>query len=221
MINEDFMMGVFDGITKNLPPLQEYLDFMFENNQVSLEGSRKEDDKVLPWDLLRYELFYPTRKDIVYTHSFYIELTCEAASISIVEFRDKRKSIANYLSSISGEKNMNELDKEEKTGGKRIAAISCVPENGHAAATYDLQVCGTIYLQHCAARGQFESKKNFGREDDLLVHKRKAFKKKIMRGMGRLHLLPLELQRTSVLNDKCSRKSHRYELKSAMVEQLE
>ena len=41
IINEDFMMGIFDGITKKLLPLQEYLDFMFENKQGSLVGSRK------------------------------------------------------------------------------------------------------------------------------------------------------------------------------------
>ena len=70
LINKDFMMGIFDGITKKLLPLQEYLDFMFDNKQGRLEGSRKAEDKVFPWDLLRYELFYPTRKDIVNTNSF-------------------------------------------------------------------------------------------------------------------------------------------------------
>ena len=29
LIDEDFIMGVFDGITKKLPLLQEYLDFIF------------------------------------------------------------------------------------------------------------------------------------------------------------------------------------------------
>ena len=48
LIDEDFIMGIFDGITKKLPPLQDYLNFMFENKQGSLLGSRKEEDKVLP-----------------------------------------------------------------------------------------------------------------------------------------------------------------------------
>ena len=50
LIDKDFIMGIFDGITKKIPPLQEYLDFMFENKQGSLVGSCKEEDKVLPWD---------------------------------------------------------------------------------------------------------------------------------------------------------------------------
>ena len=67
------MMGVFDEITKRIPPLQEYLNFVFENKQGSLVGSRKEEDKVLSWNLLLSELFNPTCKDIVNTNSFRIE----------------------------------------------------------------------------------------------------------------------------------------------------
>ena len=36
IIDEDIMLGIFDGITKKLPQLQEYLDFMFDNKQGSL-----------------------------------------------------------------------------------------------------------------------------------------------------------------------------------------
>ena len=85
LINEGFTMGLFDGITKDLPPLQEYLYFMSNNKQGSLVGSRKEEDMVFPWDLLRSELFYPTHKDIFDNNSF---------SIFRVEFRDKRKDTA-------------------------------------------------------------------------------------------------------------------------------
>ena len=94
-------------------------------------------------------------------------------------------------------------------------------ESGHAAATYNLQVCGTIDLQHCAARGQYESNNYFGKYIELLVHKRKAFKENITRGMCGFHLLSPELQRTEVLTAKWNWKSHRYNFKISMVEQLE
>ena len=42
IVDEDLMMGICDGITKKLLPLQEYLGFMFENKQDSLLGSRKD-----------------------------------------------------------------------------------------------------------------------------------------------------------------------------------
>ena len=48
LIDEDFMMGIFDGITKKLQPQKEYLDFMFKNKQGNLVGSLKEEEKVLP-----------------------------------------------------------------------------------------------------------------------------------------------------------------------------
>ena len=75
---------------------------MLDNKQGRLVGFRKEEEKVLPWDLLRSGLFYSNRKDIVDTNYFCIEPTCEAASIFRVEFRDKRKAASNYLSSIGG-----------------------------------------------------------------------------------------------------------------------
>ena len=96
------MMGIFDGITKKLPPLKDCLNLILDNKQVRLLGSRKEEENFLPWDLLRSGLFYPNRKDIVDTTYFYIEPTCEAVSIFRVEFRDKRKAASNYLSSIGG-----------------------------------------------------------------------------------------------------------------------
>ena len=126
-------------------------------------GSCKEEI-FFPWDSLRSELFYPTHKDIVDTNSFCIELTCKAASIFRVEFRDERKATAKYIASIGGEMSTKQEDKEEKMGGKEISASNCVSGRGHSAATYVLQVCGTIDLQHCAARGQSESKNNIGQE---------------------------------------------------------
>ena len=41
LIDKDFMMGIFDGITKKLPHLQEYLDFIFDHKQSSLVASCK------------------------------------------------------------------------------------------------------------------------------------------------------------------------------------
>ena len=67
---------------------------MSRKKQVRLVGSRKEEEKGFPWDLFRSELFYSTRKDIVDTNSFCIELTCKAASIFRFEFRDERKATA-------------------------------------------------------------------------------------------------------------------------------
>ena len=94
-------------------------------------------------------------------------------------------------------------------------------ESVHDTTTYDLQVFGTIDLQRCAARGQSESNNHFRQDIELLVHGRKAFKKKIKRGVGGFHLLPPEFQRTAVLTDNWNQNYHRYDFKIAIVEQLE
>ena len=94
-------------------------------------------------------------------------------------------------------------------------------ESCHAAATYDLQVCGTIDLHHCAARGHSESNNYFGQKIELLVHGRKAFREKITRFLGGFHLLPPELHRKAVLTAKWNQRSCSYDFKTAMVEQFE
>ena len=79
-------------------------------------------------------------------------------------------------------------------------------------------MCGTINLNHCVARVQSDSNKDFRKEIYLLVHGRKVFKEKITRDVGGFHLLPPELQRTALLGVKCNRESHRYDFKIAMIE---
>ena len=82
---------------------------------------------------------------------------------------------------------MNRVEKEDNKYGEGIAASNFVSESGHVAATYDLQVCGTVDLQNFASRSQSESNNDFGQEIELLVHGRKAFKDNITRGVGRFH----------------------------------
>ena len=39
LIDEDFTMGIFYGIRKKLPPLQEYLDIMFDKKTRQISGA--------------------------------------------------------------------------------------------------------------------------------------------------------------------------------------
>ena len=53
------------------------------------------------------------------------------------------------------------------------------------------------------------------------MHRSYAFKEKITRFMRRFHLISPELQRTSILTAEWNQKSHRYDFKIVMLEQLE
>ena len=221
LLDEDFMMGIFDSLKLKLPPLQEYLDYMFEGSKGCLVDSRREVDKVLPWDILRCELFYPTRRDIVQTLPASIELASEAAQVFRREFRDEKKATHKYLSEIEGERSMRNISSKEKEAGLGVAASNCVSERGHGASTADLQTFGTIDLQHMAARGQTQDNNDFGREVELIVGGRRAKKEKETRGIGGYHLMVAELQRTLILSAKYWKKDYREAFKRAMMDQLE
>ena len=72
MLDEDFMMNIFKPIANKVKPFEDYLTMMFEEKTSYPMCSFNENDKVLPYDLLKLQLFYPTRVDIRESH----ELTC-------------------------------------------------------------------------------------------------------------------------------------------------
>ena len=67
ILDEDFMMNqIFADISSRVDPFREYMEYMWME-RTSHVVSKKSEDKVLPYDLLRAALFYPTRADIVET----------------------------------------------------------------------------------------------------------------------------------------------------------
>ena len=56
ILNEDYMMNIFKPIRDTVTPRDEYLTMMFEEKRGNVLSSRLEEDKVLPYDILRAEL---------------------------------------------------------------------------------------------------------------------------------------------------------------------
>ena len=99
--DEEFMMGIFDEITKKLPPIQEYLDFMFDNKQGSLGESHKEEDKVLQWYLLRYEYFILLEKILsILTHFVLNSHAKQRQSSELSSGTSTRPQLSTYLQSV-------------------------------------------------------------------------------------------------------------------------
>jgi hypothetical protein len=70
MLDESHMMDIFSSIAEKVDPFKDYLDFMFTQKlSKRVNGSNLIEDKVLPFDVLRAELFYPTWSDIHQTES--------------------------------------------------------------------------------------------------------------------------------------------------------
>ena len=61
MLDESYMMDMLSSIADKVDPFKDYLDFMFTQKlSKRVNGSNLIEDKVLPFDVLRAELFYPT-----------------------------------------------------------------------------------------------------------------------------------------------------------------
>ena len=81
MVNEDYMMDMFLTITDKDNPFNNYLQFMFtEKFSMPVGVCKAVDDKVLPYNELHAELFYPTQANICQTERLVSHLAEEAAT---------------------------------------------------------------------------------------------------------------------------------------------
>ena len=149
--------------------IAKYLHFMFNKKSSNPVGTSDRDHKVQPYQLLRKELFYPTRKDIQQTYDLTCQLACDAATIFLLEFRDPTKATSEYLSSISGPKSWCNTSDETKSKSLNVSASNSVLEANHASSTVGLKLSGTIRLDHVCAEGQTRHNNDFGRGHEVLV----------------------------------------------------
>jgi len=60
MLDEDFIMNIFSPLYAEIPELEEYLTYFFEEKESNVVGSYSRSDRVLAIDLAKCEVFYPT-----------------------------------------------------------------------------------------------------------------------------------------------------------------
>ena len=96
IMNDKFMFGIFKKIAEQVKPFKQYMAYMFKNKKSSPIGSFKEEEKVTPWDMLRMDLMYPTRRDIIQSFTMTVELAVHAAIIFRKEFRDDKQATTKY-----------------------------------------------------------------------------------------------------------------------------
>ena len=78
MLDDDFIMNIFEPLAKKIKPFKEYLTYIFEERHRCPVGSQSEEDKVYSYDLLRAELYFPMRKDILQSNTFSALISVEA-----------------------------------------------------------------------------------------------------------------------------------------------
>ena len=72
-LNKDFIMNIFSDLRKQIDPFDEYLTYIFEERSSNLVGgwsTTLSEGKVVPFDLLRFELFYPSKIENRQTHRY-------------------------------------------------------------------------------------------------------------------------------------------------------
>ena len=63
--DEDFMFNIFAPIAQKVEPFRQYLEYMFKHRASRQIGIFNNEENIVPYDLMRSDLFYPTRCDIV------------------------------------------------------------------------------------------------------------------------------------------------------------
>ena len=219
LLDEDFMMGLFEPLLSKISPFQDYMTYMFDEKRANLVGSNDKDDRIFPFQLLKDELWDPTRKDIVQSNTICAVLATESAEEFQIQFRCK--ATGKYCKAIQGAKSLADggVSEQERIAGRGIDATNSISESLHASSTHGLKVGGTIRLDHCAAEGQTRANNDFGRQHLSLVSGR-ASKVNADKELGTFHSLPPELQRTAMLVAKENASNNRQRFDNALKKQF-
>ena len=86
MLDDDFTMNIFEPLARKIKPFKQYLTYIFEERQIYPVEPQAEEEKLYPYDLLRNELYLPTRKEILQSNTFSALISVEASSEFRVEF---------------------------------------------------------------------------------------------------------------------------------------
>ncbi len=170
LLNYDFMMHIFDNIRDDLPPFDKYLTYMFEEK---LNSSTKEkfgttkaefdDLKVVGFDLLIQELFYPERKENKDTKDLVIEMAVVAADSWMTEFTDPLKATSDYLTKAEGKYSKANFSEEEQTELLGTFATNDIAEQPFGRLTWYIDNFNRIGIGNAAAQAQARMNGDFDR----------------------------------------------------------
>ena len=153
-LNEDFMNAIFDTIYEDsegnaapLPPLQDAMKYQYEEKKtVAIDGY-----KVLPYDKLNAEMFYPSRPENIQTTELVKEMACEVAECILKELCDPKKALSDYLSCKEGKFSWGETTEEEHEACLGRMATNDSAESPFAGLTQQMQQFGRVLGIHASA----------------------------------------------------------------------
>ena len=100
ILNENFMMNIFQQYRNELPPFEEYWQLIYHKKQMKVV-SRTDGTSVVHYKRIRRRLFHPTKKADKQTTELVVELAEIATEALVRELLDEKKATYKYLS-VSG-----------------------------------------------------------------------------------------------------------------------
>ncbi len=167
-LNEDFMNSIFDklytdehGNPAPLPPLQEAMQYQYEVKQTNtVDGS-----KVLPYDQMNAEMFYPSRQENKDTTAIVEDMAAnEVAPAVLGELCDPKKALSDYATAVGGKFSWGQTTNEEHMACVGKNATNDPAESPFAQLTRQLQCFGRILGIHASAVGHVRINGDFNRD---------------------------------------------------------
>ena len=179
-LDEAFMNSVFDKIYHDehgdpapLPPLQEAMNYQFKEKQTNaIDGS-----KVLPYDNINAEMFYPEcQKNRDTTHCVQEMAQSAIAPAIMGELWDPKKALSDYVTSIGGKFSWGQTSEEEHQVCIGKNATNDPAESPFASLTQQLQFFGRVLGIHTSAIGHARINGDFKRDHNKSANDDAYFK---------------------------------------------
>ncbi len=129
LLNEDFVMNIFDNLAQELPPFADHLEYIFE-----MKENTTIDDKikVLPAGLIQCELFYPIHVENQESTKLVKKLADDVSLVWINELEDPKKATSYHLSSSEGKWSWGQTPDVKKKAGLGKQATNDIAESPFA-----------------------------------------------------------------------------------------
>ena len=214
-LKEDFMMNIFKPLYEQLPELEDYMSWYFEEKNNLVSGTTTTNERKKGMKLAREEFFYPTKIQNRESNDCCLLLATDFANCLILEFHDTNKVTYMYVSKRDGEYSMKKTTEEEKRQGYGIRANNDVSEGNFAVFDDALSTMGRGALSRAAAQGQSRYNRDFYNGVDELISGRKRKSDEEPRPIGVFHKLPTKLQDSLLATAKeTTEQTHRHHVEA-------
>ena len=147
-------MKIFESLYTELPELETYLTFYYEEKEANVVGSCKRDGCVIAVDGAEAELFYPVRMENKQSTQTCRELSARLDIRAIAKCIHPKKSINYHLLEIHGKKSWIETTEEENKANQGLKANNDANEKNFACFYEAFQSGGCIRHDHATGEGQ-------------------------------------------------------------------